>query len=72
MSRKTRKLKNKLLVPVEWLGIAIALAVLVWLPRRGMFAFCDFLSRVMYRFDRRGRRRALFRSVGTHTGVHWS
>ena len=60
MSRKTRKLKNKLLVPVEWLGIAIALAVIVWLPRRGMFAFCDFLSRVMYRFDRRGRRRALF------------
>ena len=59
MSRKTRKLKNKLLVPVEWLGIGMALAVILWLPRRGLFAFCDFLSRLMYLFDRRGKRRAL-------------
>ena len=60
MSRKTRKLKNRLLVPVEWLGIALALPLMVCLPRRALFAFCDILSRVMYRFDRRGKRRALF------------
>ena len=59
MSRKTRKLKNKLLVPVEWLGIGLAFVVILWLPRNGLFAFCDFLSRLMYRFDRRGKRRAL-------------
>ena len=58
MSRK-RKLKNRLLVPVEWLGIGLALATIVWLPRRAMFAFCDFISAVMYRFDRRGKRQAL-------------
>lgn len=71
VSRKTRKLKNRLLVPVEWLGIALALPLMVCLPRRALFAFCDFLSRVMYRFDRRGKRRALenLRIVrGTCTG----
>jgi len=35
------------------------MAVLPWLPRRGLFGFCDFLSAVMYRFDWRGKRRAL-------------
>ena len=59
MSRKTRKLKNKLLVPFEWLGIGLALCVIPWLPRRGLFALCDLLSRVMFLFDRRGKRRAL-------------
>ena len=59
MSRKTRKLKNKLLVPFEWLGIGLALCVIPWLPRCGLFALCDLLSRVMFLFDRRGKRRAL-------------
>lgn len=59
MSRKTRKLKNKLLVPFEWLGIGLGLCVIPWLPRRGLFALCDLLSRVMFLFDRRGKRRAL-------------
>ena len=59
MSRKTRKLKNKLLVPFEWVGIGLALATIPWLSRGALFALCDCLSRVMYAFDRRGRRRAL-------------
>ena len=59
MSRKTRKLKNKLLVPFEWIGIGLGLCVIPWLPRRALFGLCDFLSALMYFFDRRGKRRAL-------------
>ena len=61
-----------LLVPFEWFGIGIALGIIPWLPRRGLFCFCDFLSALMYLFDRRGRRRALenLRIVrGTCTGL---
>ena len=59
MSRKTRKLKNKLLVPFEWIGIGLGLCIIPWLPRRALFELCDFLSALMYFFDRRGKRRAL-------------
>ena len=59
MSRKTKKLKNKLLVPFEWVGIVLGLCVIPWLSRRALFGLCDVLSSVMYVFDRRGKRRAL-------------
>lgn len=59
MSRKTRKLKNKILVPFEWIGIGLGLAVMPFLTRKALFGLCDFLSAVMYLFDRRGKRRAL-------------
>ena len=59
MSRKTRKLKNKLLVPFAWIGIGLALCVIPWLPRRALFGLCDVLSAALYLFDRRGKRRAL-------------
>ena len=59
MSRKTRKLKNKLLVPFEWIGIGLGLCIIPWLPRRALFGLCDLLSALMYFFDRRGKRRAL-------------
>ena len=59
MSRKTRKLKNKLLVPFAWIGIGLALCIMPWLSRRIIFVLCDSLSAVMYLFDRRGKRRAL-------------
>ena len=59
MSRKTRKLKNKLLVPFEWIGIGLGFCVIPWLPRRALFGLCDFLSAILYFFDRRGKRRAL-------------
>ena len=59
MSRKTRKLKNKLLVPFAWIGIGLALCVIPWLSRSIIFVLCDSLSAAMYLFDRRGKRRAL-------------
>ena len=59
MSRKTRKLKNRLLVPFEWIGIGVGLCIIPWLSRRALFGLCDFLSACMYFFDRRGKRRAL-------------
>ena len=46
--------------PFEWLGIGLGVALMANLPRRGLLALCDFVSAVMYRFDRRGRREALF------------
>ena len=48
-----------LLVPFEWIGIVLALMIIVPLSRRALFFVCDVLSRVMYRFDGRGRRRSL-------------
>ena len=36
MSRKTRKLKNKLLVPFEWIGIGLGLCIIPWLSRRAL------------------------------------
>jgi lauroyl/myristoyl acyltransferase len=59
MSRKTRKLKNRLLVPFEWIGIGVGLCIIPWLSRRALFGLSDFLSACMYFFDRRGKRRAL-------------
>ena len=59
MSRKTRKLKNKLLVPFEWIGIGLGLCIIPWLPRRAVFGLCDVLSACVCFLDRRGKRRAL-------------
>ena len=75
-SRKTRGLKRKLLVPFEWLGIAVAMCFIPWLPRKALFAACDFASSVMYLFDRRGKRRSLenlriVRGVSKHTDAPW-
>lgn len=77
MSRKTRKLKNKLLVPFEWIGIGIGLCTIPWLPRKALFSFCDILSALMYFFDRRGKRRALenlriVRGCSRHTAEPWA
>ena len=54
-----RRIKEPLLLPFEWIGIAIAMALILPLPRKWMFALCDVLSAGMYFFDRRGKRRAL-------------
>ena len=58
-ARRTRKLRNVLLVPLEWAGIGLGFCIIPWLPRPWLYGLCDALSRVMYRFDRRGKRRAL-------------
>ena len=59
MSRKTRKLKNKLLVPFEWIGIGVGFCIIPWLSRQALFGLCDVLSALMDFSDRRGKRRAL-------------
>lgn len=59
MTRRTKQFLRLLRRPFEWLGIGLGLAVFPLLPRRGLLVLCDFASRVMYRFDRRGRALAL-------------
>ena len=54
-----RKLKNKLLMPFEWIGIGLGFCVIPWLSRGALFWLCDFLSSILYAFDCRGKRRAL-------------
>ena len=46
-------------MPLEWVGIGLGICIMPWLPRRWLYGLCDAVSRVMYRFDRRGKRRAL-------------
>ena len=48
-----------LLIPVEWLGIGFAVAVLPFLPHRLLLAFCDLASSVFCACDRKGRRLSL-------------
>ena len=57
--RRIKRIRRALLVPFEWLGIVFVLGLVQLLNRRGLFCFCDFLSALMYFFDRRGKRRAL-------------
>ena len=52
--RYKRKLRL-LRLPFEWLGIGLGLAIFTILTRRGLLRLCDFVSRVMYLFDSRGR-----------------
>lgn len=54
-----KRLKQRLRLPFEWLGILLGLAVLSPLPHRAMLAVCDFLAAVMHAFDRKGRALAL-------------
>lgn len=56
---RMKRVKHAVLIPFEWIGIVVALAVIACLPRRGLWAFCDVLSVVMFCFDRRGKRQAL-------------
>ena len=60
MTNGAKRFKRALRVPFEWLGIGVAVFVMANLPHRALFALCDFLAAAMYRFDRRGRREALF------------
>lgn len=59
LRRRRKRIRNLLLVPIEWIGIGLALMLIIGLPRRVLLLICDVLSRTMYRFDRRGKRRAL-------------
>ena len=58
--RRNRKpIRRGLRRPFEWLGIGLGMLVLTNLPHRVLFALCDFMSAVMFFFDRKGRARAL-------------
>lgn len=59
MSYRSRRVRRAFLVPFEWIGIGLGLCIIPWLPRLALFGLCDFLSALMYFFDRRGKRRAL-------------
>ena len=56
--RYKRKLR-KLRLPLEWFGIALAFLSFSFLTRRGLLRACDFVSAIMYFFDRRGRSYAM-------------
>ena len=45
--------------PFEWLGIWLGVIVLSSLSHKMLLRLCDFMAAVMYRFDSRGRKRAL-------------
>ncbi len=54
-----KRAKHILRRPFEWLGIALALAIIAFLPRRAMLAVADFASAIMYAFDAKGRKHAI-------------
>ena len=60
MTNGVKRFKRALRVPFEWVGIGLGVALMTSLSHRGLFRLCDFVSAVMYRFDRRGRKEALF------------
>lgn len=55
MSRKLKRLKRRLRLPFEWLGIWLGWLVLAHVSHRMLFRICDFVSSLGYRFDRKGR-----------------
>lgn len=60
MKKLTLKvLKRAFRRPFEWLGIGLGLLVFSNLSRKWMLRVCDFVSAVMYRFDKKGRCRSL-------------
>ena len=58
--KRFRRLKRALRRPFEWLGIGLGYLVFTNLTHKGMLRVCDFVSAVMYRFDRKGRDNAHF------------
>ena len=58
MSGRAKRIRRALRRPFEWLGIGLGVLVLSSLSRRGLLRVCDFISRMMYAFDAKGRRHA--------------
>jgi len=58
-SKKSKVLMRKLRRPFEWLGVGLGFVILTNVTHKGLFRLCDFISAVMYRFDRKGRRHAV-------------
>ena len=55
MSRKARQLKRLIRRPFEWAGIFLAQLIFAHVPHGVLFAICDAIAAVGYRFDRYGR-----------------
>lgn len=51
-----KKVKRLLALPFEWLGILLALAIIVPLPHCLMLRMCDLISSVYHACDRKGRK----------------
>ena len=58
--RQKKPVMRGLRRPFEWLGILLGILVFTNLPHGALFRLCDFISAVMFFFDRRGRAAALF------------
>ena len=58
--RQKKTIKRGLRRPFEWLGIFLGMLIFSNLPHRALLALCDFISAVMFRFDRAGRAVSLF------------
>ena len=58
--RQKKTFKRGLRRPFEWLGIGLGLLVFSMVSHRVLFAMCDFVSAIMFFFDRHGRNVALF------------
>lgn len=56
--KAVKRAKRLLRRPFEWIGVGLGYLVLAHLTHGGLLRVCDFAARVMYWFDRRGRRRA--------------
>ncbi len=56
MTRSYKKALRIVRKPLEWFGIFLGFSIFTFLTRKGMLRVCDFVSSVMYRFDKRGRR----------------
>ena len=57
--RNRKPIRRGLRRPFEWLGIFLGIVILGNMPHRLLFALCDFMSAVMFFFDRKGRMLAL-------------
>ena len=58
--RQKKPVMRGLRRPFEWMGILLGILVFTNLPHGALFRLCDFISAVMFFFDRRGRAAALF------------
>ena len=58
--RRKKSFKRALRRPFEWLGILLGMLILTNVSHRVLLGICDFLSAVMFWFDREGRSTALF------------
>ena len=56
---EVKRFKRKLRSPLEWLGIRLGMLIFANVSHRRLFRLCDALSRVLYAFDARGKKRAL-------------